>query len=289
MRWWLGPVVLCVLFVFGVTASVCLLPQAAVQYTAEALYDEYMPSVVEIYAKRTLFSKDTYRGTGFFISEDGMLVTAAHVLYFEDEGMVATQVRVSIGDEEHFYKAKIVKVDLEHDVALLKVMQFSDLAESNGYTIDSGKAKKLNRRFKYMTMDYDYEPHAGDLVFTLGNPSKFRDVVSQGMIISNRIVDLEMKEDSLEFEDMVLTSLYLRPGNSGGPVFNGAGKVIGVATVGAGSGPMSLYQKAKYIKAMLDDTSDEVIISQQRKLPAEETESEEKEEGEDSDKKALLP
>ena len=287
MKWF--PVVLCVFLAAVITTSVCLLPMISApnatesRYTADSLYEEYMPCVVEVYAKQTLFSKGVSRGTGFFISNDGLLVTAAHVIYFEDDDAIASQVRVSIGDEEHFYKARVVKVDLANDVALLKIMQFADLAAANGYAVDSAKAERLNRYFKHVTLDYDYEHRTGDLVFTLGNPGRFKDVVSQGMIISKRIVDLEMEDDLIEFKDMVLTSLYVRPGSSGGPVFNGAGRVIGVITVGTTSGPMSLYQKAKYVKAMLDDKSDTVVISKQHKMSAD------SKKGKNSGKKTLLP
>lgn len=284
-----GLLVLCLCVVALVSFSMVLLPTTRNEYTATELYSEYLSCIVDVFAKENIFSHEVYRGTGFFVDAGGRFVTAAHVLYFEESGEVAGQVRVTIGDEKPLYKAEVLKVDLEHDVALLRILQFSDFSEDIGYVIDHEKMMGLDRRFAHVTLDYDYEARAGDLVFTLGHPSQFKDVISQGMVISSRLADIEIDEELLKFDGMVLTSLYIMSGNSGGPVFNGAGHVIGVATVGSGVGPMSLFQPAKYIGALLEDKSDDVVISQQHKMPADKAKVPDKEEGEDSDEEAVLP
>ena len=138
-------------------------------------------------------------GSGFIISEDGYIVSNYHVI----EGASKLVVTTYLGDE---YEATVVGSDSLNDVALLKV-------EATGLdAVDIGSSDDLN---------------VGDQVVAIGNPlgeltstqpvgyvgGKDRSVTTDGTIIN-----------------MLQTDAAINSGNSGGPLFNMAGQVIGITT-----------------------------------------------------------
>ena len=161
---------------------------------------------------RNLLEKITYvetssgHGSGFFISEDGYMITNAHVIkgnrdvrYYLYEDLPFTPHR----SEPPFRYARVVKVNHARDLALLK-------AEGN---------------FSYFELDADRSHYqTGNSVLALGNPMDEYWSVSEGIISA-------LKNDN--GVDMIQTDVSSNRGNSGGPlVSKETGKVVGVTNQG---------------------------------------------------------
>ena len=142
--------------------------------------------------------RGTSLGSGFIIDKTGFIVTNNHVI----EG--ADQITVVLHDERKF-EAKLVGRDPKTDLALLKVKTTEDLpAVSFG---DSDKAR------------------VGDWVLAIGNPLGLGGTVTAG-IVSARGRDIR----SGPYDDYVQTDAPINRGNSGGPLFDIKGDVIGINT-----------------------------------------------------------
>jgi serine protease Do len=138
-------------------------------------------------------------GSGFIVDPSGLIVTNHHVI------ANAQQVTVTLSDET-VLPAQVVGLDPITDLALLKVEPKTPLpAVSWG---DSGKAQP------------------GDWVLTIGNPFGLGGSVAAG-IISAVARDIH----SSPYDDYLQTDAAMNRGNSGGPMFNIAGEVIGINTV----------------------------------------------------------
>ncbi len=137
-------------------------------------------------------------GSGFVISADGFIITNNHVIENADE------IVINFSDGREL-TARLVGRDAETDIAVLKVtapaaLPFVDFADSD-------------------------RAEVGDWVIAIGNPYGFGGSVSQG-IISARNRDL----NSGKFDDFIQTDAAINRGNSGGPLFNLGGQVVGVNT-----------------------------------------------------------
>jgi serine protease Do len=137
-------------------------------------------------------------GSGFIISKDGFIVTNNHVISDADE------INVSLNDGSK-YKAKVVGVDKKTDIALLKVNSNKDLKPAKFG--DSNKAR------------------IGDWVIVVGNPYGLGASVTVG-IVSARGRTL----NGNQADDFIQTDAAINKGNSGGPLFNVKGEVIGIST-----------------------------------------------------------
>ena len=134
-------------------------------------------------------------GSGFIISEDGYILTNAHVVADADE------VVVKLKDKREI-KARVVGADRRTDVALIKI-------EAQGLqTVRLGDSEQLR---------------VGEWVVAIGSPFGFENTVTAGIVSA--------KGRSLPQENYVpfiQTDVAINPGNSGGPLFNMKGEVVGV-------------------------------------------------------------
>ena len=137
-------------------------------------------------------------GSGFFISDDGFLLTNNHVVEDADE------ITVSLGDRREF-KAEVIGTDERSDVALLKID-----AENLPF-LKIGKSKQLK---------------VGELVVAIGSPFQLRFSVTSG-IVSAKGRSIPNGSDST-YVPFIQTDVAINPGNSGGPLFNLEGEVIGI-------------------------------------------------------------
>ncbi|MDE3059654.1 MAG: DegQ family serine endoprotease [Pseudomonadota bacterium] len=137
-------------------------------------------------------------GSGFIIDPAGYIVTNNHVV---DE---AEEVMVTLSDNSK-YKAKIIGRDKKTDLALLKVEAKKDLP-----FVPFGDSDAMR---------------VGDWVIAIGNPYGLGGSVTQG-IISARQRSL----NAGPFDDFLQTDASINRGNSGGPLFNEKGEVIGINT-----------------------------------------------------------
>ncbi len=144
-------------------------------------------------------------GTGFIISEDGYIVTNCHVVFdTQYNAGEATEVSVLFSDETQ-HEANIVAYDLETDIAVLKV-------DEKGLT-------------PAVIGDSD-ELRVGELVIAVGNPLGFDlfGTVTSGIVSAlNRKIDINEKKMNL-----IQTDAAINSGNSGGPLLNSCGQVIGI-------------------------------------------------------------
>ena len=139
-------------------------------------------------------------GTGFFITEDGYLITNFHVV----SGSTSCMVKTRKGK----FPARVVKTDEKNDLALLKVIgSFSALP------VGDSKEAKL-----------------GDPVFTIGFPNMDVQGIEPKLTRGDINSMAGIKDDPRHFQ----ISVPVQPGNSGGPLVDAAGNVVGVVTMRLG-------------------------------------------------------
>ncbi|WP_170335131.1 Do family serine endopeptidase [Ruegeria arenilitoris] len=141
-------------------------------------------------------------GSGFVISEDGYIVTNNHVIAEADEILV--EFFPGDGQPVKELPAKVIGTDEKTDIALLKVEASSPL--------------------KYVQFGNSDTARVGDWVIAMGNP------LGQGFSVSAGIVSARNRALSGSYDDYIQTDAAINRGNSGGPLFNMDGEVIGVNT-----------------------------------------------------------
>jgi len=145
-------------------------------------------------------------GSGFFINEDGYLITNFHVI--EGETEISVEVyhqRDGQLDRETYKQVKIIAINKFHDLALLHIED------------------KNAPKFKFVTLGSSDAMNVGDGVFAIGSPLGLERTVTQGI--------LSTKTRELEGELYLQTTTQINPGNSGGPLFDLAGEVVGVTNM----------------------------------------------------------
>jgi serine protease Do len=132
-------------------------------------------------------------GSGFIISDDGYVLTNAHVVEGADE------VTVTLTDRREF-KAKVLGSDKRSDVALLK------LGAANLPYLRMGDSSKIR---------------VGEWVIAIGSPFNLENTVTAGIISAKA-------RDTGEYLPLIQSDVAVNPGNSGGPLINMRGEVIGI-------------------------------------------------------------
>ena len=176
--------------------TMSLQPAGGSALTLQSVYAKCLPSVVGIHAD---ISRSEYStGTGIVLTADGYIVTNTHVL----DGAKAVTVTTSDGTE---YTGKLVGADAVSDIAVLKI-------EAQGLTpAEFGDSSSLQ---------------VGDDVVSIGNPlgEQLRWTMTNGIISAiNR--DLTVNDRTM---NLIQTNAALNNGNSGGPLINCYGQVIGI-------------------------------------------------------------
>tara|TARA_B100001939_G_scaffold88976_1_gene76267 strand:- start:1109 stop:2308 length:1200 start_codon:yes stop_codon:yes gene_type:complete len=137
-------------------------------------------------------------GSGFIIDENGIVITNNHVIQGADDIIV----RVN-GDKE--FKAEVLGADPLSDIAVLKL--------------------DTKEKFKPVKFGDSDKARIGDWVIAIGNPFGLGGTVTSGIISArNRSIGLT------RYEDYIQTDASINQGNSGGPLFNMDGDVIGINT-----------------------------------------------------------
>ncbi|MBL8581430.1 MAG: DegQ family serine endoprotease [Rhizobiaceae bacterium] len=142
--------------------------------------------------------RPTAQGSGFFVSEDGYVVTNNHVV----DGGAAFTIVMNDGTE---LDAKLVGTDPRTDLAVLKV--------------------DADHKFTYVDFANDSNVRVGDWVVAVGNPFGLGGTVTAG-IVSARGRDI----GAGPYDDFIQIDAAVNHGNSGGPAFNLGGEVVGVNT-----------------------------------------------------------
>jgi S1-C subfamily serine protease len=177
-----------------------------------AVYKKALPSVVNILSTAVAFDffygpvPQQGQGSGFILDKQGHILTNNHVI---DN---AQKVEVTLSDK-HKYKATVVGVDKGHDLALLQInnapdLQPATLSESTNLTV-------------------------GQRVYAIGNPFGLSGTMTRGIISAIRSI---RGPGNSPIEDAIQTDAAVNPGNSGGPLLNSRGEVIGITTLIANNG-----------------------------------------------------
>jgi len=142
--------------------------------------------------------KSTGLGSGFIIDSKGIVVTNNHVIQGAEDIIVSVN-----GSKE--YEAKVIGKDPYMDLAVLQI--------------------ESDEKFKPVSFGDSDKARIGDWVVAIGNPFGFGGTVTSG-IISSRNRDIGLTR----YDDFIQTDASINQGNSGGPLFNLDGKVIGINT-----------------------------------------------------------
>ncbi len=168
---------------------------------------------------------DVGQGTGFIISEEGYIVTNAHVLVGGREIKAITYEQKSID-------AEFIGYNPDLDIALLKI---------------SGNYKELQ-------LANSNDVQIGEKVIAIGNPLGLQFSVSQGIVSAMR------RPGPSGLEAYIQTDAALNPGNSGGPLINKQGKVIGINNFKIGGGEnLGFALESNYIKDSVNEISQKVM------------------------------
>ena len=162
--------------------------------------------------------KQVAGGSGFIISPDGYILTNNHVV----EG--ASKIQVHFGADEngnggHTLDAKIIGRDPATDVALLKIDAGQTLPN-----IPLGDSDRIRK---------------GDWAIAAGNPFQFENTLTVG-VISAKGRSLGLSEETRSFENFIQTDAAINFGNSGGPLLNINGEVVGINTAIRGGGAQGI-------------------------------------------------
>ncbi|HEX4364196.1 MAG TPA: trypsin-like peptidase domain-containing protein [Solirubrobacteraceae bacterium] len=195
-------------------ASQLVANDATPSLNAAQLYAKTASGVVDITAKGTSQSQsispfgdpgqqeeNTATGTGFLVGSDGYILTAAHVV---DE---ASSITVAFADGSK-HTAQLTSKDDATDVAVLKI-------DPSGLTLHP------------LTLGSSAALHVGDGLAAIGDPFGYQRSISTGVVSGlDRTISAP---NGFTVAHAIQTDASLNPGNSGGPILNGAGQVIGIA------------------------------------------------------------
>ncbi len=149
-------------------------------------------------------------GSGFVLHASGYIVTNAHVVGG------TKQPKVTFADSQT-YDARVLAVDEEHDLAILKV--------------------SAEKPFKAAVLGTSSELMIGETAIAIGNPFGFQHTVTAGVVSAVdrvlRFPDQRSPQGSKEYKGLIQTDAAINPGNSGGPLLNILGEVIGINTASA--------------------------------------------------------
>lgn len=213
--------ILSIIFLFSFSINISYSQNGSDDLNAEQIIETYKPALISIWMNNNnYYSYTTYsyidttvlNGSGFIISEDGLIGTNNHVVDQIDSLIVKTS-------DGAFYNAELVLSDAENDFAIIKI------ANTNG------------KKFPTVKLGNSDNVKAGQEIFAIGSPLGFEYTISSGIVAATRENEKVSFEDPLTyvtkertFEKVIQVTAAISPGNSGGALFNRKGDVIGITT-----------------------------------------------------------
>ncbi len=140
-------------------------------------------------------------GSGFLLSADGLVVTNNHVIRGAEE--------VTVHQGERSYRAKVTGSDRATDLALLKI--------------------EGDHSFPFLPLGDSAALRVGEWVVAIGSPLGLDDTVTVG-VVSAKQRQINISEETRSFENFIQTDAAINFGNSGGPLVNMRGEVVGINT-----------------------------------------------------------
>ncbi len=209
-------------------SALILLPllAAALELPARAAvmkrgFNQLLDAVVRIDVREIAFEDGAKRysasiGSGVILSEDGLVLTNAHVA-----SPRAIELNVTLANQERV-SARLVGWDHWTDLALMR--------------IDMADVKRRGLKFAHADFGDSNKLFPGEVVFAVGTPYGLSRTVTRGIISNNNqyLEDLTGVNgyETGQFSTWLQTDAAINPGNSGGPLVNEDGKVIGISTRG---------------------------------------------------------
>ena len=168
----------------------------------------------------------TGAGSGVVIHPSGLIVTNYHVV----EG--AQNIRVSFEGEPESYVAELMSFVREEDLALLKIRPDEGRAAADPVERKAGGLRTADapREFPTVRLGTSADLMPGERVVAIGSPHGQAYTVSTG-IISGLHRDVTVPNRNLSFRGLIQTDASINLGNSGGPLLNIRGELIGINTV----------------------------------------------------------
>jgi serine protease Do len=164
----------------------------------DPFFDQFFNDFFETRPRAQRYTR-TSLGSGVIVRSDGYVLTNAHVI------ARGSKIKVVLADEREF-KARIVGVDNDADLAVLK--------------IDAGTLPHLE-------FGNSEDLMIGEPVIAIGNPFGFSHSVTTGVVSAVR---RSLKSEGRTYLDFIQTDASINPGNSGGPLLNIKGELIGINT-----------------------------------------------------------
>jgi len=186
--------------------------------TISQVITDVLPSVFSL----TVAYKDsrfTSSGTGYTVTEDGLIVTNKHVIALACKEKASQFDIQAISSEGKIYDLELLSVDPIYDLALLKI-------------------KTLDQKLKPLSLANPKDIHLGMEVLAVGNVlGEFQNTVTKGIVSGvNRTISTGLVDDctgqGVIADGLIQTDAAINQGNSGGPLFNASGQVIGMNTFG---------------------------------------------------------
>ncbi len=191
------------------------------ELTAEEIFEKNKYAIVSIwyvaegyYENWEFIEKDTIllSGSGFILSSEGLVATNNHVIESYDSLIVKMY-------DGKLYPAEVVAIDFKNDIAILKIISPNE------------------EQFSIVTLGNSDSAKIGHNVYCIGSPMGFEYTISDGIIAGIRKdekvkfadYDIGGQEEKI-FDKVIQITAAISPGNSGGPLFNGKGEVIGITT-----------------------------------------------------------
>jgi serine protease Do len=143
-------------------------------------------------------------GSGIVVDSKGFILTNNHVV---DQ---ATRVQVTLQGDSTLYTAKVVGVDADTDLAVIKI--------------------EAGRELPYAKLGNSDGVQVGDWVLAIGSPFGLKATVTAGIVSAKDRDQSQLQTTSSQFQRFLQTDAAINPGNSGGPLVDMAGQVVGINT-----------------------------------------------------------
>lgn len=188
-------IILGALFIFNIFASIYLVSSNK----TENIFNNNILKVVEIKVSEDEITWGY--ATGFFIDSEGTILTNKHVTYNSSTNTNYNIIKVRLANLEEWFDAEVVKISEDSDLSTIKINK------------DNTSYFKLEEKFSN-----------GETIFTIGNPNSFGLSFTTGVVSSSER-NVVYNEQTIK---TIQTSFVINEGNSGGPVFNKDGNLLGI-------------------------------------------------------------
>lgn len=188
-----------IVLTFLFLANISLLIYFMTTNNTASIYDKNILKVVEIRVSDN--ETDWGYATAFFINDSGTLLTNKHVVYNKNTNTYYNKIQIRTPLQDDWQDAEIQNASESDDLATIK----TNLTGT-----------------KFFRLETNY--NNGDTIYTIGNPNGFGLSFTEGLISSDERIVI-YNEQSIK---TIQTSLVINEGNSGGPVFNKKGKLVGI-------------------------------------------------------------